>query len=451
MNHPYSITHGHPHETLARPEFLDHLAANQGQINLSDFDLTAPGPSLFTPSVAPNLGAIPAVPIVPQAPLTGAGAPSTAGAVPPSAPQIPSPRAGNLTPQGPAVPSIPQNSTPRASPDGPDIFQSPEGPGADILTLSSRTGGYDTAVAGPSRPQGPEQLGPRDISPAEWHISDPSHPGLPQQGARSNVNPAQYFPPFQAPPQGRVFVDLTTIEEDPMDIDIPPILGDVVPQRRSPSPGPVSGPLTHPGLFPKKGFRDRALGTVPTETIEDPQNLELEKVCMDVPPRADSSALQCENESYGRRCADLSHQPPEGRNFYVCDECNDGYRSRIWPGSWHRGEIMAMRAYACATCLYELKKGSNPFAGTGTNVFGKAKQDPDSVAVIADGKTIGGVHGEDLLPLTGCRCGSKLVRGRLCSGHRSTHLIDVKKQTARMSEYRLHQYGRKICPVCMLK
>lgn len=43
----------------------------------------------------------------------------------------------------------------------------------------------------------------------------------------------------------------------------------------------------------------------------------------------------------------------------------------------------------------------------------------------------------------------KLILGRLCTGHRDTHLVNVKVQAARMSEYRLNQYGSKICPICV--
>ncbi|KUI55209.1 hypothetical protein VP1G_02468 [Cytospora mali] len=402
MDRPFFVTRGHPGEIPARQEFLDHLAENQGQLNLSDFDLTVPGP-----------------------------------------PYVGTPR----TPPGQTGQSIPPE-------EGASIFNSPEQPGAERSPASRRSGGSNAAVAGPSQQQVPD--GP----PEQWHVQDPNNIGLPYQRSPDSSNPAQYFPPFQAPSPEQTQVDPNLIDPALMDdgpgdlgdIELPPILpvDDDVQQRRSPSPGPVGGPMAQPdGLFSMVNFREKALATIPSDSTTDPEYLEFNWTCMEGLPVTEDIVLQCQNDSFGRKCADLGHQPPEGFSFYVCDPCNDSSRSTIRPWRWQREDIMAMRAYACATCLLSIKYGQNPFAGTGTNIFGGVRQNPDSVAVEVDGRRIGGLHGRDLLPLTGCRCGSKLVLARLCTGHRDGHLVNVKAQAARMSEYRLNQYGFKICPVCM--
>lgn len=447
MDRPFFVTRGHPSEIEARPEFLNHLAANQGQLNLSDFDLTVPGPPYtgMNPS-----GAVPAQPL-------------------------------------PSVPGTPPRQTGTPGPeDRASVFVSPGGPEAAPVSPARSTGGDHAAVAGPSHQRGPAGPSP----PEQWHIHDPSHTGLPNQGSSDHPDPAQYFPPFEIPAPGQNLVAPVSHDDDQGDmgiIDLPPIqpiddaqrggspptwqgildpaqdlnpvdIGDLgllaiddAPQRRSPSPGPVSGPLAQPDLFPMADFRNRALGSIPYLPIWDPLYLEFDKTCMEVVPMAQDLWVQCANDSFGRQCVDLGHQPPEGGPFYVCDPCNDNSRSSIWLGRWPRDDIMAMRAYACNTCLRDIyRKSNNPFPGTGTNIFGQDRQNPDTVAVQIDGKTVGGVQGPDLLPITGCRCGSKLVMARQCTAHRDTHLANVRAQASRMSEYRLNNYGRKVCPICML-
>lgn len=447
MDRPFFVTRGHPSEIVARPEFLNHLAVNQGQLKLSDFDLTLPGPPYtgMNPS-----GAVPAQPL-------------------------------------PSVPGTPPRQTGTPGPeDRASVFVSPGGPEAAPVSPARSTGGDHAAIAGPSQQRG--SAGPSP--PEQWHIHDPSHTGLPHQGSSDHPDPAQYFPPFETPAPGQNLVAPVSHDDDQGDmgtIDLPAIqpiddaqqggsppmwqgildpaqdldpvdIGDLgllsiddAQQRRSPSPGPVSGPLAQPDLFPMADFRNRALGSIPYNPMWDPLYLEFDKTCMEVVPMAQDLWVQCANDSFGRQCVDLGHEPPEGSPFYVCDPCNDSSRSSIWLGRWPRDDIMAMRAYACNTCLRDIyRKSNNPFPGTGTNIFGQDRQNPDTVAVQVDGRTVGGVQGPDLLPITGCRCGSKLVMARQCTAHRDTHLANVRAQASRMSEYRLNNYGRKICPICML-
>ncbi|ROW09717.1 hypothetical protein VMCG_02239 [Cytospora schulzeri] len=433
MDRPFFVTRGHPSELVARPEFLNHLAANQGQLNLSDFDLTVPGP----PYTGMNSsGEVPAQPL-------------------PNVPGTPQQQTGDLGSGGQA-----------------SVFISPGRSGADPVSQAGSAGGDQAAVAGPSQQQGPGG----STLPEQWHVNDPNNNGLPQQGARGNSAPAQYFPPFEVPSPGQGLLDPALQDQGPDEmegiIDLPPIqsiddaqqgqapvdigdlallLADDAQERRSPSPGPVSGPLTRPGLFSMEDFKKRALGSIPYTPLWDPLFLEFDKTCMEVLRRTDDVSVQCENDSFGKKCADLGHLPPDGSTFYVCDPCHEDSRSSIWLGRLLRDDVMAMRAYACNVCLRDMvRRVANPFTATGTSIFGEDKPNPDTVAVQVDGKEIGGVQGPGLLPITGCACGSKLVQARQCTNHRDTHLANLKLQASRLSEYRLNNHGRKICPICML-
>ncbi|RYP11100.1 hypothetical protein DL764_000258 [Monosporascus ibericus] len=153
----------------------------------------------------------------------------------------------------------------------------------------------------------------------------------------------------------------------------------------------------------------------------------------------------------------------------ICDDCNNDSKDRLWNG-WAVGDAtQSMRAYLCHTCLPKAAQpqtydrtgfrvwGFEPGAGgidptvqsrrgTDLNPLDNANNgniEGENVATV----TLGGFCGPPL-PITGCSCGKKLFGTRICTPHRTQHVIDMRAEADRIREYVKDFHGKMVCPLC---
>ncbi|RYO94752.1 hypothetical protein DL766_000015 [Monosporascus sp. MC13-8B] len=165
------------------------------------------------------------------------------------------------------------------------------------------------------------------------------------------------------------------------------------------------------------------------------------------------------------RCASKWHNSA----VPICDDCNNDSKDRLWNEWAIGGAIQSMRAYACYKCLLRAAQpqtysrtgfrvwGLGPGAGgvdptirsrrgTDLNPFDNVNNgniEGENVATV----TLGGFCGPPL-PITGCSCGKKLFGTRICTPHRTQHVIDMRAAADRIREYVKDFHGKMVCPFC---
>ena len=159
-------------------------------------------------------------------------------------------------------------------------------------------------------------------------------------------------------------------------------------------------------------------------------------------------------------CEDMRHPHDANGVFPVCSDCDMASKRHIWNKKLENGgigithkEIFMMRAYFCEECS---KMASNPeyWHARGESVYGfeeAAREDADPAIQSVDARLQGGWKSEQSLSITGCNCATKLFDRVLCSQHRLFLAQKMIRQAAMMQEFRFRRYGKKICPMCLLR
>ncbi|RYP64039.1 hypothetical protein DL771_008964 [Monosporascus sp. 5C6A] len=155
----------------------------------------------------------------------------------------------------------------------------------------------------------------------------------------------------------------------------------------------------------------------------------------------------------------------------ICDDCNNDSKDRFWNEWTVGGAIQSMRAYVCHTCLPKAAQVQT-YAHTGFRVWGfepgaggidptvQSRRGTDLNPL--DNVNNGNIEGENVatvtlggfcgppLPITGCSCGKKLFGTRICTPHRTQHVIDMRAEADRIREYVKDFHGKMVCPLCRI-
>ncbi|PHH83395.1 hypothetical protein CDD83_2997 [Cordyceps sp. RAO-2017] len=144
---------------------------------------------------------------------------------------------------------------------------------------------------------------------------------------------------------------------------------------------------------------------------------------------------------------------------HVCDECNqDGVDRLVDPNvrPITPDDMKSLRAYLCgecaARCSGSISGAVTDFIQHGTTqVWGCAFADDTMV----DGQLF--VNGCDLvlrsgtMPVTGCRCATRLMSSRLCRWHRRRLAEKLIRHMAAVRQWRIAEHGLECCPGCLLR
>ncbi len=168
--------------------------------------------------------------------------------------------------------------------------------------------------------------------------------------------------------------------------------------------------------------------------------------------------IACENFTL-RRCESKWHWGQEP----VCDDCDAASKERLYRVWALSPAVQELRAYVCRQCLPQAADPES-FHASGFRVWGlqpDAESSPESAIVTNASPNIyldrpgvqrtvtkGGFMGPDPLPVTGCACGLKLFGRRLCTPHRTQHVIDMQEAAVAMRTYVLNAHGKMVCPLC---
>lgn len=232
--------------------------------------------------------------------------------------------------------------------------------------------------------------------------------------------------PFSPGPYTRLWSGI----EQPVDVEVDPAM--------------LSN-LSYPGDF-------AALASVPTKGIKENTY------------REDLVGHRCEEHlppQYGKdavcgaivgppvtHCLDRNHA--HDRPTIICEACNDRSKSLMLAADAEQlreSEVLASRAYACASCLEKGAAERHSFWFSGNRVWGYHEDPNELTAAVPDpqGRLRGRFMG-DPTPAWGCSC-AKLLSS-LCRSHRELLAEAWLTQVDLMNEWILTIFGKRVCPVC---
>ena len=152
------------------------------------------------------------------------------------------------------------------------------------------------------------------------------------------------------------------------------------------------------------------------------------------------------------KCISLEHDYSSEEPPYVCDACAQHTRAVLVDPNFKAissGELRRLRAYLCDECSvsYGDPRKMSRLHRVGFNtVWGLG--DSDERSYTADGSSL--EYFARRLPLTGCSCGVKMLRGHVCKFHRYENAERALHFANRARVWRLQRFGREICPACLL-
>lgn len=164
----------------------------------------------------------------------------------------------------------------------------------------------------------------------------------------------------------------------------------------------------------------------------------------------------CGDQSCGRPVEGTLLCEHNGHRAPVCDECAMRSKKLLFLPTNNpvlTEDIISLRAYLCAECNEELRQ--DPFAlvnlrrmGVNT-VFGQFvnKQVGNCRLPLPEGTNIS--FRKDILPLTGCACGTKMFQHRQCKAHRIRNAETTFRQAYLMRDWIVNRYGGMVCPACI--
>ncbi|RFU72077.1 zn2-c6 fungal-type dna-binding domain [Trichoderma arundinaceum] len=166
-------------------------------------------------------------------------------------------------------------------------------------------------------------------------------------------------------------------------------------------------------------------------------------------PRGDG---RCGNPvSMDSICQCASHQ---GDFTHVCKACAQ-MSAQALARCVTDAQLFSMRAYLCTDCSTQISGDIDqvyrrrPIGAV--NIWGELRNtwcaDYEDKLAVDYGKV--NFKG-DAKPLTGCSCGSKLFTQHLCRNHRLGYGDALFRQVAMLQEWRIHHFGRPICPGCLV-
>ncbi|KOS17839.1 hypothetical protein ESCO_003196 [Escovopsis weberi] len=146
----------------------------------------------------------------------------------------------------------------------------------------------------------------------------------------------------------------------------------------------------------------------------------------------------------------LPHHGPKP----VCNACAaEGNARFARAGAWRLDDVLRCRAYLCNDCAEDVS--SQPaaldrlrMAGV-RDVRGRPYMDPNISGPQSMANGVIHFRGP-ALPVTGCSCALKLLAQRMCLGHKVRIVQEMAKRADLIRDWRIREFGRPVCPACIL-
>ncbi|CAM1511572.1 Fc.00g090850.m01.CDS01 [Cosmosporella sp. VM-42] len=164
-------------------------------------------------------------------------------------------------------------------------------------------------------------------------------------------------------------------------------------------------------------------------------------------------------------CQSATHANTLPGNFLVCDACTDSSANILLEPTIApitANDIFSMRAYLCTSCGDHVSQNPQNMASLrdagaarvwGRYAIGLA---PDGVFPVHSACIYASLdepesieYKTNVLPATGCACGTKLFDRKLCRFHRLYYADQAIRQAALMQEWRVRTFGKAVCPACL--